>query len=711
MRTHVGDVLSSFLRVGLLVLLVAQIAACGGGKGGGDSGSNAPCIQAQKIDFPPGSSPAGFNTGALVAVLDNSCSSPNPNASVTVNGVALAYNPTFQDYEGNVATAPGGTVSINVRVGGATYVASGNQFTSYPTISAPSAGASWSPVISNIIGWSGGAPTANALYGIGILDAGDPNGQLVWPLSRFLDIESLGTTGVTVPPNNLSMGSRLVIVGMVTILDIPGAADGSGLVLGGFNYVPITVVAANITVLQSIAVTPQVSTVAKGGTRQFTATGTYSDASALDITTQVTWSSSDTSKATVSATGLVSGVDSGSPTITATLQGISGSTTTNVFQTNPSPSPPLSQSVAYQIDYAHSGSATVGSPITFPSSPAWSVTLNGPVSYPLIADGKVFVITGAGGSPYGTTLYALDQQTGNNAWGPVFVPGTYFWAGLAYDHGKVFVINFDGVLSSFDAATGQAGWSAQMPGQYAFSSPPTAVNGVVYVGGAGVGGTLYAVDESNGNVLWTASVENGDNSSPTVSTDGVFVSYPCQVYKFDPISGSPLWHNSGGCEGGGGRTSVYANGLLYVRDEVSTVAQVLDATTGTQVGTFNAPSLTPAPAFSTQSGFFQSMGTLQAIDLASHNPLWSFTGVNGDGGLVSAPLFVDQFVIVGSASGTVYALDATTGTPVWSKSAGAGINGPDEQNVSGPLTGFGVGEGYLVVPAGNKLTAWHITGP
>jgi outer membrane protein assembly factor BamB len=507
------------------------------------------------------------------------------------------------------------------------------------------------------------------------------------------------------------MGSRLVIVGMVTILDIPGAADGSGLVLGGFNYVPITVVAANITVLQSIAVTPQVSTVAKGGTRQFTATGTYSDASALDITTQVTWSSSDTSKATVSATGLVSGVDSGSPTITATLQGISGSTTTNVFQTNPSPSPPLSQSVAYQIDYAHSGSATVGSPITFPSSPAWSVTLNGPVSYPLIADGKVFVITGAGGSPYGTTLYALDQQTGNNAWGPVFVPGTYFWAGLAYDHGKVFVINFDGVLSSFDAATGQAGWSAQMPGQYAFSSPPTAVNGVVYVGGAGVGGTLYAVDESNGNVLWTASVENGDNSSPTVSTDGVFVSYPCQVYKFDPISGSPLWHNSGGCEGGGGRTSVYANGLLYVRDEVSTVAQVLDATTGTQVGTFNAPSLTPAPAFSTQSGFFQSMGTLQAIDLASHNPLWSFTGVNGDGGLVSAPLFVDQFVIVGSASGTVYALDATTGTPVWSKSAGAGINGPDEQNVSGPLTGFGVGEGYLVVPAGSKLTAWHITGP
>jgi len=49
--------------------------------------------------------------------------------------------------------------------------------------------------------------------------------------------------------------------------------------------------------------------------------------------------------------------------------------------------------------------------------------------------------------------------------------------------------------------------SVQLPGQYAFSSPPTAEGGFVYVGGAGDGGTVYAVDEKNGAVVWTENVE------------------------------------------------------------------------------------------------------------------------------------------------------------------------------------------------------------
>lgn len=285
------------------------------------------------------------------------------------------------------------------------------------------------------------------------------------------------------------------------------------------------------------------------------------------------------------------------------------------------------------------------------------------------------------------------------------ISGTYSWSGHAYDHGKIFVINVDGLLRSFDAATGQAGWSTQSPGQYFFSAPPTAVNGLVYVGGAGSAGTLYAVDESNGIVLWTAGVANGDKSSPAVSSDGVFVTYPCQAYKFDPLTGSSLWNYSGPCEGGGGRTAAYANGLLYMRDWTNPLGLVFDGAAGTQVGTFTA---TPIPAFSTQTGFFQSAGTLRGIDLGTHNVLWSFAG---DGMLVSAPIVIDGVVIVGSSSGNVYAVDATTGSQTWSGSAGASIEAPDEQNVSQPLTGFGAGEGYLIVPAGSALTAWHLSGP
>src|SRR5262249_8434761 len=141
----------------------------------------------------------------------------------------------------------------------------------------------------------------------------------------------------------------------------------------------------------------------------------------------------------------------------------------------------------------------------------------------------------------------------------------------AYDNGKVFVVHDNDASSSinaFDAANGNLLWTRPLVGQYSFDAPPTAANGVVYIGGSGLGGTLYAVNESDGSVRWTAPVENGDKSSPAVTSDGVFVAYlGPQVYKFNPTTGSLKWHYNSGTEGGGGRTPVYYNGYLYTRDE------------------------------------------------------------------------------------------------------------------------------------------------
>jgi outer membrane protein assembly factor BamB len=134
---------------------------------------------------------------------------------------------------------------------------------------------------------------------------------------------------------------------------------------------------------------------------------------------------------------------------------------------------------------------------------------------------------------------------------------------------------------------------------------------------------------------------------------------------------------------------------------------IFDASIGTIVGNFITTPLiaNPIPAFSTQTGFFLNAGSLHAIDLTTHNELWSFAG---NGSLVSAPIIINQTVFVGSSSGNVYAIDATTGTQMWSGSAGDAIVGPDEQNAGQPLTGFGAGEGYLIVPAGSVLTAWKL---
>ena len=77
--------------------------------------------------------------------------------------------------------------------------------------------------------------------------------------------------------------------------------------------------------LTSVAVSAQNPTIVKHTSQQFTATGTYSDGSAQNLTSQVTWTSSSTAVATINSVGLATGKTKGSTTITATLSGVSGS--------------------------------------------------------------------------------------------------------------------------------------------------------------------------------------------------------------------------------------------------------------------------------------------------------------------------------------------------------------------------------------------------
>ena len=86
------------------------------------------------------------------------------------------------------------------------------------------------------------------------------------------------------------------------------------------NTVNATVTAAVITAIQ---VTPATVNVAKGQTAQLVATATYSDTTSSDVTTSVTWTVDATATATVSSAGLLSGVEVGSTTVTATKDGIS----------------------------------------------------------------------------------------------------------------------------------------------------------------------------------------------------------------------------------------------------------------------------------------------------------------------------------------------------------------------------------------------------
>lgn len=82
--------------------------------------------------------------------------------------------------------------------------------------------------------------------------------------------------------------------------------------------------------LASITVTPANASIQAQATQQFTATGAFSDASSEDITKTVSWTSSDTNKATIQNSGLATGVAGGSVTITAMSAGKTGTATLTI---------------------------------------------------------------------------------------------------------------------------------------------------------------------------------------------------------------------------------------------------------------------------------------------------------------------------------------------------------------------------------------------
>lgn len=88
--------------------------------------------------------------------------------------------------------------------------------------------------------------------------------------------------------------------------------------------------------ISSIYVTPAAATIAINNTVQLTATATYSDGSTSTLTgSSAGWTSSDTTIATVTSPGgLVTGVSTGSATITVSAQGASSTATVTVSPSN-----------------------------------------------------------------------------------------------------------------------------------------------------------------------------------------------------------------------------------------------------------------------------------------------------------------------------------------------------------------------------------------
>jgi outer membrane protein assembly factor BamB len=137
---------------------------------------------------------------------------------------------------------------------------------------------------------------------------------------------------------------------------------------------------------------------------------------------------------------------------------------------------------------------------------------------------------------------------------------------------------------------------------------------------------------------------------------------------------------------------VYFGKKVYVLDSLSGNF-VLAAKTGESLGSFAG---TVPPAFYTASNGKDYMltlsGKLFSSRISTGDVAWSFTG---DGSIDVPPIVVNGLVIAGSGAGNLYVLDGLTGTQLWTRKLSAGVQ-----------TSMAAGQGTVVVPNGNAITAF-----
>lgn len=135
-------------------------------------------------------------------------------------------------------------------------------------------------------------------------------------------------------------------------------------------------------------------------------------------------------------------------------------------------------------------------------------------------DGSAFFLGG-----WDNTLYALDAQSGTPRWTAHMGRAFYYSPAIAspaVDGGMVYVCSDDDTLHAVDARTGQEKWHISAPqgaDLFGYSSPAIA-NGRLYAAGVGDHGDVYAIDASNGQILWRARTgQTIYDSSPSLSPD------------------------------------------------------------------------------------------------------------------------------------------------------------------------------------------------
>jgi outer membrane protein assembly factor BamB len=349
------------------------------------------------------------------------------------------------------------------------------------------------------------------------------------------------------------------------------------------------------------------------------------------------------------------------------------------------------------------------------------------VGYPLLGNGLVYFVRSNTGNPEKPELDAVSQQTGATVWSRELASnGTY----IAIDGNRLFAAGGDPEgLIALDALTGQELWHRDVEA----ADPLVASEGVLYYVDAFIGAETLAVDETTGRTKWEGKMFDDVASGPVLGDGRVYVmgslgqntdrEWVPSGWAWDAKTGTRLWEDAPEGQGdrGSSWTTELAEGRLWTANsgggtEFSEWVQggVVDPATGAQLGTYdamnvNSPIIDGNDVLALAEHWECPHGPTRACRLGSTTltskdtggkVLWTF---NGDGRLDSGLVRIGNDVLVGSASGNLYAVDQSSGTEVWKGVMPAGFRAEALSSIGAP-TGIAANGNMLAVPTGDTLT-------
>ena len=305
-------------------------------------------------------------------------------------------------------------------------------------------------------------------------------------------------------------------------------------------------------------------------------------------------------------------------------------------------------------------------------------------SSPAISNGTAYV----GSNDH--FLYAVDLATGTQKW--KFETASRVTSSPAVSGDTVYFGSMDANSYAVDAVTGKLKWKYTTAGERRYTathlhgampeaeampdpfdfylSSPTVANGVVYFGSGD--GNVYALDAAGGQLKWKFQTGDVVHASPAVANGTIFIgSWDSYLYALDAATETQKWkfktgedpkiHNQVGLQS----SPAVADGLVYVGCRDSNLYAV-DAATGEKKWAFNNKGswVIGSPAVHEGKVYFTTSDSAMfyALDARTGTPVFSqaFTWP-----MFSSPAIAGKTLYLGTHEGKLMAIDLTTQKPAW----------------------------------------------